>query len=70
MTDVILGMEDAFKHMKILRCRILWLTSRIQHDVDEQAALEWALNTIDEWVELPEPPADYGDDRQFGESAN
>lgn len=56
-------LEGPYKHLRVLERRMHYLQKRIQrgiqegktltYDEQEAEALEWALNTIYEWVELP-----------------
>lgn len=56
-------LQGPYKHLRVLERRMGYLQKRIQrgisegktltHDAHEAEALEWALDTIYEWVELP-----------------
>lgn len=57
-------LEGPYKHLRVLERRKSYLLKRIDqaaregkdlsHDRHEAEAIEWAINTIYEWVELPE----------------
>ncbi len=57
-------LHGPFKHLRVLERRMRYLDQRIQrgiregknltHDEHEKEALQWAIDMIFQWVDLPE----------------